>query len=355
MNKFDLFKKFLPGLLPLVVYILADEIWGTTTGLIVAIVFGIIQLIYTYIKVKALDKFTMLDTFLIIILGGISYLLENDIFFKLKPALIGAILCIILGLSAFSRLNIFALMSKRYLDGMEIKDEQLKQFNRSIKILFFIFSFHTLLVIYSAFYMSKEAWAFISTALFYILFVLYFLFELLSKRMQTRKFSREEWLPLVDEDGKVTGKAPRSVVHMDKDLLHPVIHLHLINKNNQIYLQKRLITKLVQPGKWDTSVGGHISVNETVELTLMREAEEELGVKGFNPISLGKYIWKTDIESELVFMFYSRYEGPFDFNLEECEDGRFWKISEIISNVGKNVFTPNFEVEFNILKKNHII
>jgi isopentenyldiphosphate isomerase/intracellular septation protein A len=355
MNKYQLLKKFLPGLLPLVIFIVVDEIWGTTPGLIVAVGFGVIQLLYTYLKTTVFDKFTLFDTSLIVILGATSYILDNDIFFKLKPALIGVILCIILGLSAFSKLNIFALMSKRYIDGLNINDEQLKHFNRSLKTLFFIFSFHTLLVFYSAFYMSKEAWAFISTVLFYILFGVYFIFELLKNKFMNLKYRNEEWLPLVDEKGNVLGKAPRSVVHKNKDALHPVVHMHLLNKNKQIYLQKRLMSKLVQPGKWDTSVGGHVSINESIDFTLQRESVEEIGIKDFIPVAIGQYIWKSEIESELVFIFYTRFDGPVNYNTNEVEEGRFWKISEIKSNLGKNVFTPNFEVEFEILKKNHII
>lgn len=124
MNKYHLLKKFLPGLLPLIVFILVDEIWGTTPGLIVAVCTGVMQLGYTYFKTRVFDKFTFLDTSLIVILGLISYILNNDIFFKLKPALIGIILCTILGLSAFSRLNIFAMISARYFDGLNINEAQ---------------------------------------------------------------------------------------------------------------------------------------------------------------------------------------------------------------------------------------
>ncbi|PIX35786.1 MAG: NUDIX hydrolase, partial [Bacteroidetes bacterium CG_4_8_14_3_um_filter_31_14] len=40
----------MPGFLPLFVFIAADEIWGTEIGLIVAIAFGVVQLIITYFK-----------------------------------------------------------------------------------------------------------------------------------------------------------------------------------------------------------------------------------------------------------------------------------------------------------------
>ena len=49
----------------------------------------------------------------------------------------------------------------------------------------------------------------------------------------------EEWLPIVDEKGNIIGKAPRSVCHKDKTLLHPVVHVHIFNDKGQLYLQKR--------------------------------------------------------------------------------------------------------------------
>jgi isopentenyldiphosphate isomerase/intracellular septation protein A len=355
MNKYQLLKKLLPSLFPLMVFIIIDELYGTSAGLIAAICFGIAQVLFTYVKDSVFDKFTIFDTVLIVILGSISYLLENDIFFKLKPALIGAILCILLGISSFSKMNVIAFISKRYLNGINFDDEQAKQFNRSVKALFYIFSFHTILVLYSAFYMSKEAWAFISTVVFYLLFGVYFIFEFIKMKITHHKYTKEEWLPLVDLKGKLVGQAPRSLVHKNKDLLHPVVHLHVINNHKQLYLQKRPVTKLVQPGKWDTAVGGHVAVNETIETSLKREAKEELGMSNFQPNLLCQYIWKTEIESELVFLFYTKYDGEIKFDINEVEDGRFWRTTDLNDHLNDGSLTPNFELEFTLLKKSFIL
>ena len=70
----------------------------------------------------------------------------------------------------------------------------------------------------------------------------------------------EEWFPIVDEDGNTIGTALRSVCHDGKSmLLHPVVHLHFFNSKGELYLQKRSMSKDIQPGKWDTSVGGHVN------------------------------------------------------------------------------------------------
>jgi isopentenyldiphosphate isomerase/intracellular septation protein A len=351
MDRRKLLLQLLPGFIPLFAFIIADEIWGTKTGLIVAIAFGIGELAWYWIKDKHFDKFILFDTLLIVGLGVVSLILENDIFFKIKPALIGLLMCIVLGVSVFTPGNILLNMSKRYMRGIEMNDKQYKLFQKNMKVMFWLFSGYTILVFYSVWFMSDAAWAFISGGLFYILFGVYFLFEIVKTRLK-KKVTTEEWLPLVNEKGEVIGKAPRSVCHSDKKYLHPVVHLHVINKKGEVYLQKRPMHKTIQPGKWDTAVGGHISFGEDIETALKREAVEELGIKDFKAQLAGNYVWESEVERELVFSFITQYDGAVTYNKDEVTDGRYWTPSEIKKNIGKNIFTPNFEEEFKKLFMN---
>ncbi len=352
MDRRKILLQLLPGFLPLFVFILADEIWGTQVGLIVAIASGIAELAWYWIKDRKFDKFILLDTSLIVVLGGISILLDNDVFFKIKPALIGVLMCAILGISVFTPSNILLNMSRRYMKGMELNDKQYQQFRKSMRAMFWIFSVYTALVFYSVWFMSDAAWAFISGGLFYVLFGVYFLYEFVRNKLAQRKLMSEEWLPLVNEKGEIVGKAPRSVCHADKSMLHPVVHLHVINSKGEIYLQKRPMHK-IQPGKWDTAVGGHISFGEDVGTSLKREALEEIGISGFNAKLLANYVWESDIERELVFCFVTDYSGEININKEELSDGRFWSHKEIKSALGQGIFTPNFEEEYNKILSRH--
>lgn len=156
--------------------------------------------------------------------------------------------------------------------------------------------------------------------------------------------NNQEMFPLVDEEGTIVGAATRGECHNGSKQLHPVVHLHLFNSQGELYLQKRPDWKDIQPGKWDTPVGGHIDLGESVEIALKREANEELNITDFTPELLTSYVFESDRERELVFVHKSIYDGTIRPS-DELEDGRFWTIDEIRQNLGKGIFTPNFEAE----------
>lgn len=157
----------------------------------------------------------------------------------------------------------------------------------------------------------------------------------------------EEIFPVVDEEGNQISAAPRSLCHDGKSmLLHPVVHFHLFNEKGELFLQKRALTKDLLPGKWDTAVGGHISPGESPEEALKRETEEELGIKKIFFTFNGKYIWESSRERELVYSYRGSSDEKPHINPDEIDDGGFWPLEKIRENLGRGVFTPNFEREF---------
>lgn len=346
-------KKMLPGLIPLFIFILADEIWGTEVGLYVALGFGVAEFLFYFIRDKIIDKFILLDTALLLLMGGISIVLENDIFFKIKPALIEGILLAVIAFSIWGPKNLIMTMSQRYMGEIHLDAEQEKMMRYNMLAMFWITASHIILVLFSAAYMSKEAWVFISGVLLYIFYGVYFAFLFLKTRLRNRRFKNEEWFPVVNNEGMIIGKAPRSICHNGRSrLLHPVIHLHLFNRSGKLFLQKRSVNKDIQPGKWDTSVGGHVDLGEKIEEALAREVREEIGLEYFKPQFIGRYVWESSRERELVHSFFTISEEVPAINNKEIEEGKFWSLKEINDNIGKDIFTPNFEHEFlKVLKK----
>lgn len=165
------------------------------------------------------------------------------------------------------------------------------------------------------------------------------------------KARADEWFPIVLPSGLVVGRSTREYCHGGEKPLHPVIHIHIIDRYSRVYLQKRSMRKDIQPGKWDTSVGGHVSYGETLMEAVYREASEELGFTDFNPVYLETYEFESTIEKEMVNVF--AVVGSYDLHpdLDEVDEGLWWELDDIDAAMGKGVFTPNFESEFQMIRK----
>ena len=349
-SRTEIFKKMLPGFIPVVAFIIADEVWGTFYGLLVAIGIGVAELAYSLVKYRKPDRFVILDVGLLLALGGISLMFDNDVFFKIKPGIINLIITGLIGYSAFSKNNIVFMMSKRYMKGMAFNPYQMWLMKGSMVRLFWILLVYSLFTLAAAFIPQKRVWDFLAGPGMFVVFGVFMAVEWLNKRKMNKKYQNEDWVPLVDEEGNVAGQAPRSVVHNGRSmLLHPVVHLHVTGTKG-IYLQKRVLTKRIQPGKWDTAVGGHVDPGENVEQALARETFEEIGIRRFRASLLKKYIWESGVERELVFTFVTHYDGPFRIDNNEIAEARFWPVSEIEEKIDSDIFTPNFIHEFTMLK-----
>ena len=134
--------------------------------------------------------------------------------------------------------------------------------------------------------------------------------------------NKDEQFPVVDEMGNILGAISRGHAHDGCKILHPVVHLHLFNNKGDLFLQHRPAWKDIQPDKW------------------------ELGITDFEPISMGHYVFESKREKELVYVHRCVYDGEVKPSQDELDGGRFWTKEEILENMGKEVFTPNFENEY---------
>jgi isopentenyldiphosphate isomerase len=154
----------------------------------------------------------------------------------------------------------------------------------------------------------------------------------------------EELLEIVDSKGKVLGVAPRSEIHGNPSLLHRVVHVLVFNSGGELLLQKRSLNKDVAPGRWDTSVGGHVDPGEGLVDAAMREMKEELSINA-EPEYLYSYTHSNPYESELVHTFSCRHDGGFAFDRDEIDEARFWSMEEILNNMEGNALSENFKHE----------
>ena len=337
------------SLLPLVIFIAADIFLDTTLSVLVSILSGIIILIIIYIIDRKVDKLLTLDVIFLSILGAISIFVNNDVFLKLKPGIIQLFLIVYIGFYAFANNNIFKdFLNRISLGRFKITEEIQANFRKTLRWLFYALIPHTLLVFYSAIYISLSLSMLISTIGLIMIVVFIAFIPLIKRFWQNRSI---EFVPVVDNEGKIIGKASREYCHNGiNKVLHPVVHMHILNSKGEIFLQKRSLSAKVQPGKWDAAVGGHVKWNESIEKALNRETYEETKLRPDHPKMFARYIWNSDIESELVFSFLQHTDKQPQINHREAEEGKWWSFDEIKST-SQTIFTSNFLQEFKILVK----
>ncbi|WP_298476612.1 NUDIX domain-containing protein [uncultured Maribacter sp.] len=89
----------------------------------------------------------------------------------------------------------------------------------------------------------------------------------------------DELIDILDSEGKLTGKtAMKSVAHKE-GLFHQTVHIWFYNQNGEILIQQRGKNKATFPLLWDVSVAGHIGAGESIEVSALREIEEEIGLR----------------------------------------------------------------------------
>ena len=96
-----------------------------------------------------------------------------------------------------------------------------------------------------------------------------------------------EFLPIVNERGIIVGRALYMELHKGNKILHPVIHLHVVNGDGAT-------TRLYW---W------HVAFGDTAEKTLKRKMAEALGLSGVKPLLKRQYIREDKNEKELVYVF----------------------------------------------------
>ena len=98
----------------------------------------------------------------------------------------------------------------------------------------------------------------------------------------------DDLLDIYNNHGWRIGMALRSQCHGNPQLLHHTAHVVVFHPDGgRILLQKRSMEKDIQPGKWDTAVGGHLIVLALTDVHLLVEFAGALDGQRVNGDALG--------------------------------------------------------------------
>ena len=155
---------------------------------------------------------------------------------------------------------------------------------------------------------------------------------------------KDEIYDVVDKFDQVIGQATRREIHQ-KNLLHRSIHILVFNSKDEIFLQKRSMSKDESPGLWDTSSAGHVDTGETYDECAHRELWEELCIKAaLKP--LGKIQACGETHQEHVQIYTCETDATIKINRDEISEGRYFELKFLEQEVQRTPeqFTSSFKL-----------
>ena len=170
-------------------------------------------------------------------------------------------------------------------------------------------------------------------------------FKILDKRLK-----EEEWLPVVSEQGDVQGKVAKSVTQgLKNKFLHPMVRVALIH-DGKLYLKDRDALRLLDPGKLDYPFEKYMQFNHNLDEAIRNMVRKEVKTEQLPVRFLLKYVFENDSTKRLIFLYVSLVSSEEAFNALNLQGGKLWTTTQIEDNIGNNVFSECFELEFEYLK-----
>ena len=153
----------LAGIIPVIVFTVVEEYYGTTWGLLCGMVFGAGEIIYEKVHLGKVEAMTWGGNALLLILGGVSLLTTDGIWFKLQPAVLEAVMAALLIGSVVIGKPLLILMAKKQGALPPVASPAYPLILSSYKGLTLriglFFLAHTGLAVWAALHWSTRAWA----------------------------------------------------------------------------------------------------------------------------------------------------------------------------------------------------
>jgi len=183
-----------------------------------------------------------------------------------------------------------------------------------------------------------------------LILIIIIILEVIRLRMMDHKFEKEEWIPVVNEKGYVTGKIAKSVTEdMKNKFMHPVIRVAIIY-NKMIFLTKRDDSSILDPGKLDYPFEKYIKFNNIPGNAADEVIRNEYNIDNLPHRFLLKYVYENDTTKRLVFLYVIDIRTEELFTKLNLGEGKLWTESQIDDNISNGIFSECFEMEYEYLK-----
>ena len=161
----------------------------------------------------------------------------------------------------------------------------------------------------------------------------------------------EDKVILVDVNDNQIGLMPKLEAH-EKGVLHRAFSVFIFNKNGDLMLQKRSLSKYHSPGLWTNTCCSHQRDGESNIKSGKRRLNEEMGFETML-IEKTSFIYKTNFDNGLTeHEFDHILVGYFDnspyINSEEVDTWKWMSMESVQDDINESQdnYTPWFKIIF---------
>lgn len=176
---------FFGGLLPVIAFTVIEEKYGTVAGLVAGMVFGVGEISYELIKYKKVSLLTWIGNGMLLLLGAVSLISNDGIWFKMQPALFEyGFFIFLLGSWFLKKPFLVIMLEKQNPTAPDFLKKLMSGFTFRMSLFFL---FHAVLATWAAFKWSTEAWAILKGVGLTVSMVIYMFAEVLWVRLTVKK------------------------------------------------------------------------------------------------------------------------------------------------------------------------
>jgi len=151
----------------------------------------------------------------------------------------------------------------------------------------------------------------------------------------------DEIVNIVDRNDNIIG-TKRRVELADEDIIR-VSSLWVEDGKGNVLLQQRAFSKIHAGGQWQPAVAGTVEANESYLENIIRETEEEIGLKNLEPQEVEKkFLEFPDLKSQRMVMYYKAIcNQPIEFfnpEIGEVEQLKWINKEDLRLDVEKNPY-----------------
>lgn len=343
--------------LPLIVFMIVDDFWGIGVAWISALASAFVILLHVYFSYRKVLEWFLFSVTIFLFVAFVATIIPYEM---LPPSFrlisIEYILLVLFLVSLIFRKRIESFVAKRNTKSVSMQNNLDELFNMIWllgSVIFFYVHIYIMAYAFEGLHLQNKL-DLIHYSYLSVLFAVLF-YQIVRVTAVRVRLLREEWWPIVNEQGKTIGSIQQNTSLTDSNkYMHPIIRVFLID-NNRIFLQKRSENSLIYPGLWDVTISNHIRLNETIEQCVQRTASEHYHLDHLKPIFLSNYIYETTDEFHYAFLFVACPLPLPSFNKDYIDHAKWWTLAQIEENIDAGIFSDNLVLELDLLKRSGLL